>query len=213
MRCTIHHARTARGTTRRTVHGAPTPGGEAGDEKASGFVVAVPGGERPGSVLVVTNRHVVLDDNRRLRGAPAPLRVTFSDGVAADAQLLGISDEIDVALLRVPRPRAAAVPAAPLGDSDALRTAARLQVALGGRSASKCPPWCPWWPLVAAALVGPPRLSEGAQPRPSRGVGRGAVPPVPCHGAAWREGLAALGPQASASGRSPWALRPSSMSC
>jgi S1-C subfamily serine protease len=43
------------------------PGGEAGDEKASGFVVRLAGGDEPGSmgrgdipgsVLVVTNRHV-----------------------------------------------------------------------------------------------------------------------------------------------------------
>ena len=106
------------------------PGGEEGDEKASGFVVRVAGGERSGTLLVVTNRHVVLDDARRPRGAPLPPRVTFSDGVAADAELLGWSDDLDVALLRVPRPRAASVPAAQLGDSDALRLG-EWAVALG----------------------------------------------------------------------------------
>ena len=34
-------------------------------------------------------RHVVLDEARRLRGAPAPLQVSFSDGVSAEARLLG----------------------------------------------------------------------------------------------------------------------------
>ena len=64
-----------------------------GDEPGS-----VGRGDIPGSVLVVTNRHVVVDEDRRLRGAPAPLRATFSDGVAAEALTLTRTATLTLAL-------------------------------------------------------------------------------------------------------------------
>jgi len=70
----------------------------------SGFVIDPSG-------LVLTNHHVVAGADR--------VTVTLSDGRAFRADVVGIDPAIDVALLEIHSPDP--LPAAPLGDSDALR--------------------------------------------------------------------------------------------
>src|SRR5688500_17021580 len=75
----------------------------------SGFIIDEDG-------LVVTNEHVV-------RGANV-VGVTLSDGRDMEAQIVGVDEVNDLALLRIvpPDSRPLDLPAAPLGDSDDLLT-------------------------------------------------------------------------------------------
>ena len=75
----------------------------------SGFIIDEDG-------LVVTNEHVV-------RGANV-VGVTLSDGRDMEAQIVGVDEVNDLALLRIAPPdaRPLNLPAAPLGDSDDLMT-------------------------------------------------------------------------------------------
>ena len=94
-------------------------------EEARRSVVEVRSGGRgagagvvwPGDGLVLTNDHVVAGGRRR-RGGDA--RVTLPDGRALDAEVVKRSRGLDLALLRL-RDRVDGLPAASVGDSDALR--------------------------------------------------------------------------------------------
>jgi S1-C subfamily serine protease len=79
----------------------------------SGVVIA-------GDGLVLTNSHVVSGASR--------VRLTFSDGTAREARVLGDDPDTDLALLRTDLP--AGIPAAALGDSKALKRG-QLVVAIG----------------------------------------------------------------------------------
>jgi S1-C subfamily serine protease len=87
--------------------GKPAPG------TGSGVVIA-------GDGLVLTNSHVV--------GGSSRVRLTFAEGSAREARVLGNDPDTDLALLRTDLP--AGVPAAVLGDSKALRRG-QLVVAIG----------------------------------------------------------------------------------
>lgn len=71
----------------------------------------------PGDGLVLTNNHVVAGGRRRRGGST---HVVLHDGRALDADVVKRSRTLDLALLRV-RGEAGGLPAAPVGDSDALR--------------------------------------------------------------------------------------------
>src|SRR6185295_6870100 len=79
----------------------------------SGVVIA-------GDGLVLTNSHVV--------GGAARVRLSFADGTAREARVLGDDPDTDLALLRCDLP--AGIPSARLGDSRALRRG-QLVVAIG----------------------------------------------------------------------------------
>ncbi len=79
----------------------------------SGVVIA-------GDGLVLTNSHVV--------GGSSRVRLSFADGNAREARVLGDDPDTDLALLRTDLP--AGTPAAALGDSKALRRG-QLVVAIG----------------------------------------------------------------------------------
>lgn len=71
----------------------------------SGFILR-------GDGLVLTNEHVVRDASEVV--------VTLSDGREIDADVVGTDEVNDLAVVRLRLPRGAAVPVAPLGDSDGL---------------------------------------------------------------------------------------------
>jgi S1-C subfamily serine protease len=73
-----------------------------------------------GDGLVLTNSHVV--------GGSSRVRLTFAEGSAREARVLGDDPDTDLALLRTDLP--AGIPAAALGDSKALRRG-QLVVAIG----------------------------------------------------------------------------------
>jgi S1-C subfamily serine protease len=79
----------------------------------SGVVIA-------GDGLIVTNSHVV--------GGSKRVRLTFSDGDEAEAQVIGDDPDTDLALLRASLP--SGVPSATLGDSKSLKRG-HLVVAIG----------------------------------------------------------------------------------
>ena len=93
-------------------------------EEARGSVVEVQSGGRgsgagviwPGEGLVLTNDHVVAGGRRHGGGT----RVVLHDGRMLDADIVKRSRTLDLALLR-PRGETGGLPAAPVGDSDALR--------------------------------------------------------------------------------------------
>src|SRR4029077_818171 len=79
----------------------------------SGVVIA-------GDGLVLTNSHVV--------GGARRLRLSFADGTAREARVMGDDPDTDLALLRCDLP--AGIPSARLGDSRALKRG-QLVVAIG----------------------------------------------------------------------------------
>jgi S1-C subfamily serine protease len=87
--------------------------GGGGGGTGSGVVISPDG-------LVLTNSHVV--------GGATTMRLTFADGSAREARVLGDDPDTDLALLRCEVP--AGIPAARLGDSKALRRG-QLVVAIG----------------------------------------------------------------------------------
>ncbi len=95
--------------------GMEGPGGRGGmtGGVGSGVVIA-------GDGLVLTNSHVV--------GGASRVRLAFAEGVQREARVLGDDPDTDLALLSTDLP--AGVPAAPLGDSKALRRG-QLVVAIG----------------------------------------------------------------------------------
>jgi len=94
-------------------------------EAARGSVVEVRSGGRgsgagviwPGENLVLTNSHVVAEGRGRRRGS---VRVVLHDGRELAAEVVKRSRGLDLALLRL-RGEAGGLPAARVGDSDALR--------------------------------------------------------------------------------------------
>jgi S1-C subfamily serine protease len=90
-----------------------TTTGRAGAGAGSGFVVDSAG-------YVVTNYHVV--------AGAGSVSVRFADGATREAQVVGVDRGNDLALLRVDAPEG--VPAAPLGDSDAVEVG-EVVVAIG----------------------------------------------------------------------------------
>jgi len=84
------------------------------DSSGSGFVVDADG-------HIVTNAHVVRDAEE--------IVVTFSDGYVIDAEVIGIDDYSDLAVVRVDPTRAPLVPVE-LGDSNELQVGQRV-VAIG----------------------------------------------------------------------------------
>ena len=93
-------------------------------EETRGSVVEVRSGGRgsgagviwPGENLILTSGHVVSGDRRRRGGA----RVVLHDGRVLDAEVVKRSRTVDLALLRL-RGETGGLPAARIGDSDALR--------------------------------------------------------------------------------------------
>jgi serine protease Do len=85
---------------------ARRPAGPSGPREGagSGFIIDPAG-------YILTNHHVVAGADR--------VTVTMGDGRAFRAEIVGVDPVIDVALLRVAAP--GPLPAAPVGDSDALR--------------------------------------------------------------------------------------------
>jgi len=71
----------------------------------SGFII-------DGDGVVLTNEHVVRNAER--------IMVTLSDGRDYDAELVGVDEVLDVAVLRIDRTEAEDLPAAPLGTSEGL---------------------------------------------------------------------------------------------
>ncbi|HEX8242675.1 MAG TPA: trypsin-like peptidase domain-containing protein, partial [Longimicrobium sp.] len=71
----------------------------------SGFVIRADG-------LVLTNEHVVRD--------ASAVVVTLADGREFDAQVAGVDEVNDLAVVRLRAPRGTQLPVAPLGDSDGL---------------------------------------------------------------------------------------------
>jgi len=88
-------------------------GGQAAAGTGSGVVIA-------GDGLVLTNSHVV--------GGASRMRLSFADGSAREARVLGDDPDTDLALLSCDLP--AGTPSARLGDSRALRRG-QLVVAIG----------------------------------------------------------------------------------
>jgi len=91
----------------------PDGNGQGGGGVGSGVVIA-------GDGLVLTNSHVV--------GGAKTVRLTFADGSAREARVLGDDPDTDLALLRTDLPQG--TPAAALGDSKALKRG-QLVVAIG----------------------------------------------------------------------------------
>ena len=87
--------------------------GKGGGGTGSGVVISPDG-------LVLTNSHVV--------GGATTMRLTFADGSAREARVLGDDPDTDLALLRTELP--AGTPAAALGDSRRLKRG-QLVVAIG----------------------------------------------------------------------------------
>ena len=102
---------------------AASSAGAALVEEARRAVVEVRSGGRgsgagviwPGEGLVLTNNHVVAWGRRR-----GGVRVILHDGRALEAEVVKRSRGLDLALLRLPG-ETGGLPAAPVGDSDALR--------------------------------------------------------------------------------------------
>jgi len=117
-------------------------------EDAQGSVVQVRSGGRgigagviwPGDGLILTNHHVVTSGRRR-RGN---VRVALRDGRTLDAEVVKSDRSLDLALLRLEGDYGD-LPAAPVGDSDALRVG-ELVYAIGH----------PWGSVgaVSAGIVG-----------------------------------------------------------
>lgn len=110
---------------RESVARAVSSAGAEMVEEARRSVVEVRGGGRgsgagviwPGNGLVLTSNHVVAGERRRRRGGA---RVVLYDGRVLDAEVVKRSCALDLALLRL-RGETGGLPAAPVGDSDALR--------------------------------------------------------------------------------------------
>ena len=117
-------------------------------ERAQNSIVQVRSGGRgigagviwPGDGLILTNHHVVAGGRRR-RGN---VRVSLRDGRTLDAGVLKTDSSLDLALLRLEGDHGD-LPAAPVGDSDALRVG-ELVYAIGH----------PWGSVgaVSAGIVG-----------------------------------------------------------
>jgi S1-C subfamily serine protease len=90
------------------------PGGLTDFGSGSGFVIDLEG-------HIVTNRHVIVDADE--------VRVTFTDGAAYQAEVLGADPYSDIAVLRVDRPAEELTPVE-LGNSDELLVGQRV-IAIG----------------------------------------------------------------------------------
>ncbi len=112
------------GSERESVARAASSAGAQMVEEARRSVVEVQSGGRgsgagviwPGDGLVLTSNHVVARGRRRRGGA----RVILHDGRVLDAEVVKRSRFLDLAVLRL-RGETGGLPAAPVGDSDALR--------------------------------------------------------------------------------------------
>ncbi len=112
------------GSEKKSVARAASSAGAEMAEEARSSVVEVRSGGRgsgagviwPGEGLVLTSNHVV-SGGRRRRGGPS---VVLHDGRVLEAEVVKRSRSLDLALLRL-RDEARGLPAARVGDSDALR--------------------------------------------------------------------------------------------
>lgn len=112
------------GSEKESVARAASSAGAEMVEEARLCVVEVRSGGRgsgagviwPGDGLVLTSNHVVSGGRRRRSGA----RVVLHDGRVLEAEVVKRSRSLDLALLRL-RGEAQGLPAARIGDSDALR--------------------------------------------------------------------------------------------
>jgi serine protease Do len=112
------------GSEKESVARAASSAGAEMVEEARSSVVEVRSGGRgsgagviwPGDGLVLTSNHVVSGGRRRRGGA----RVVLHDGRVLEAEVVKRSRSLDLALLRL-RGEAQGLPAARVGDSDALR--------------------------------------------------------------------------------------------
>lgn len=155
------------GSEREPVARAASSAGAEMVEEARRSVVEVQNGGRgsgagviwPGEGLVLTSNHVVSGGRRRRGGA----RVVLDDGRALDAEVVERSRALDLALLRL-RGETDGLPAARVGDSDALRVG-ELVYAIGH-------PWGNPGTATAGVVGGlgvPGGVSAGARPRSTSG--------------------------------------------
>ncbi len=75
---------------------------------------------RSGSGVIVDKNGLILTNAHVVAGQPL-ITVTLDDGNALSAQVIGSDAVFDIAFLRIPPPSNAPLPAAVLGDSDAVR--------------------------------------------------------------------------------------------
>jgi len=110
--------------------------------------------------LVMTNHHVVAGGRRNVT-------VALHDGRTFDAGVVNSSGSLDLALLRLSG-EATDLPAAPIGDSDALRVGELVYAIPGAASEPLAPASSAGWASFADGAAVPPRATCARMSRSRR---------------------------------------------
>ncbi len=105
---------------------APDPWGQSGGSQqalGTGFVVSEDG-------YVLTNAHVVSQNGATVEGVTVTFKGDESAGTKVDAEVVGVDNTSDVALLKIDRDEAGDLTVLPLGDSDKVQVGEQV-VAIG----------------------------------------------------------------------------------